>query len=190
MKKWEKVLGLCFLLSLGLFLNETVVDAAYDPDYVDFTPDPQANEEAIELLKNNGLLESCPFPIEYLTTEQPIQSNFNTRIGLRAATSRYTISQLGTIRDNQGRNRTAFRSNTLAPVGFAWQDNGIGSLYVTGNMNSFSFRPNYISDLGANIWYQGYYYRLFKLYTTDWGSSSNVWLSAWNTNSLVYNGGN
>ncbi|WP_430601880.1 hypothetical protein IGJ02_002002 [Enterococcus sp. DIV0724b] len=190
MKKFTKLLGLCFLVQLGIFYNEILVDAAYDPAYTDFVPDPQANQKAIEILEENGALDSCPVPIEYLTTEEPPQSSYNPKMNMRAATSQYYIAQTGSIKDNQGRKRTAFRSHALAPSGFTWHENGIGSLYVTGNMNAFSFRPNYVSDYGTSFWYNGYYYRLFRLHSTDWGSSSNVWLSAWNTNSLVYNGGN
>lgn len=180
MKKNLKLLGVTLGLSLlgiaGLLFNGSKAEAAaYDSNYENFTPNPEANAEAIEILRKDGDLESSPFPIESLTIEQPIESTIELPLA-RAALQKYRASALKEVY----RGSYQWRVNELAPVGFNWIDNGIPTSITNGFGNGFTFNSSKVSDTRVGTWQYGYYWRKFNT------SEGAFWASVWDKNDLLY----
>lgn len=177
MKKFSKVLSLVLGLSLlsvaGLLTaNLKAEAAAYDSNYINFIPDPEANEKAIQLATKDEDATSIPVPLENLTTEQPPQAK---QLTARAALQKYRGNEYKEIYGIY-----QWRINELAPVGFAWYENGIPSSVTKGLGSSLTFNSSKISDTGVGGWQYGYYWRKFST------AQGTFWASAWNKSDLLY----
>lgn len=171
----KKFLFTCCLLGIGVFLGVSGNAEAYVGDTDSVKIDSEANKKAIELLKASGELGDVRFPLDKLTTETPIQSEFISE-NLRVAPKNYRAYQWQYVNG-----MTQAYCKELAPVGFNWTDNGIPEVATYSHTGSiFSFKPGYVWDTGVGAYDSGYYWR--KIGT----SKGTFWASVWNLNNLIY----
>ncbi|WP_430602208.1 hypothetical protein IGJ02_002516 [Enterococcus sp. DIV0724b] len=154
---------------------------AYNSDYKDFVPDPKSNKEALEILKRDGDLSKTRFPLDKITTEQPVESTSPLYTKRSGRPEFYYVDEARTIYGLY-----QFRTNYLARVKFNWYDNGIPASAVvwTGQDRVYCFVGSPIRDTGVGTYDGGYYWRRFLSY--DKGRPIYYWLNAWNLNDLVY----
>lgn len=178
------VLGLSLLGFTGLLFNASKAEAAaYDPAYENYVPSKEANEQAIQVLKEENALENNPFPESSLTVDQPIEALQPTKLTRGVSNSRiYFVSEKTFIF-----NITQARIPDLAPTGFNWLENGIPfsnlseHLWIKNQPHGYvTFKPYSVQDTGVGVWDQGYYWRKFN------SAAGTFWASAWNLGDLLY----
>ncbi|MGC6769957.1 hypothetical protein ACYSNR_12080 [Enterococcus sp. LJL128] len=142
------------------------------------------NIEAIARLKELDGLESCPIPLENLTTRQPADLSSQTLSPLLRNPSNRKIFRYDAY--SYVYNIWQFYSPELAPVGFNWFDNGIPYTAVSTDYikNGFRFTNN-VWDSGVGGWDLGRYWRNFSTRYHD-GQILTFWARVDNLYQLLY----
>ncbi|WP_348920115.1 hypothetical protein [Enterococcus rotai] len=178
----KKIVILFGLLCCSIFVaTENVNAEAYIGDTDSIEINPSANKEAIEILKKDGDLGSTRFPLDKITTEEPVQSTnplFNQRSG------RIQFYYVDESKDIHGLSQ--IRTNYLAPAAFNWYQNGIpySAVSWTGQDRVYYFTRIRVYDTGIGAYDAGYYWRRFS--SIDKGRVIYFWLTAWNITNLIY----
>lgn len=174
----KKLLAFSLLLVGVCFGAVNVNAAAYVGDTDNIKVDAESNKEAIRLLTESGEIDEVDIPLDKIGYEPPKESINNLGMQRKLPTS-YNYFQSTYLYGMY-----QLRSQTLAPAGFNWKDNGIPanctSVRIPGSSGFFSFKLGTVSDAGFSGYDAGYYWRKFN---TPWGS---FWASAWNLDHLIY----
>lgn len=193
------LLGFAAVVSVLTVGSPRTEAAIYDESKIDFRPSKEDNLKAIEILKSKGILDDCPYPIENLTTETPLAVNLNeTYLPNKYTTYQNNNGDLIRARnypiasiysdpptgvwapDYRFQNVQGIKITELSGARHDPQSNGIASVHAIKpphTTNYCYFLYDYTEDTGVGTWDNGYYYRYFRFWDTNWYWNRYVWCS-------------
>lgn len=193
------LLGFAAVVSVLTVGGSRTEAAIYDESKIDFRPSKEDNLKAIEILRSRGELENCPYPLESLTTETPVSIDLNeTYLPNKYTTYKKNNGDLVRARnypiasiysdpptpvwapDYNVTNVKGVKILELSGAKHVPKSNGIASVHAIKTpytTNYCYFLYDYTEDSGVGAWDNGYYYRHFRFWDTNWYWNRYVWVS-------------